>query len=442
MVKSADNVSRSGSVPPFLKKCYEMVDDESTDSLISWSKSNDSFIISDMTEFSVRLLPKYFKHSNFSSFIRQLNIYVLSFDFILITWEGSNGNIPGPGSHDFLALLENMLYCGYGIVEGFRKTDTDRWEFANDDFVRGQKHLLKNICRRKHPHIADQQKPSQQQDDSDIPSQEIKKNYLWKEVENLKTDKNALMQELVKLGQHQESSKNKLLLLTDRLEGMETNQQQMLSFLVMAMQIPGFMVQLLQPKENNWRMTEAGNMLEHSIDDQPVPSDGMIMQYKPALSGKRKPLVSPSRASDEEPEPDVYADGLKDYVINSDFLKVLMDEPLCQIDNHPPLILPDSPDDNAWEQLLLDSPFWENAEKSYLESDSPTESERDIESTECETPNENSQNFVGLIPEMDKTQKRGLELCAYGKGVHLEEMESLESLTEQIELLVSEENET
>ena len=40
------------------------------------------------------------------------------------------------------------------------------------------------------------------------------------------------------------------------------NQQQMLSFLVMAMQSPGFVVQLIQLKESNWRVAEAGNMLE------------------------------------------------------------------------------------------------------------------------------------------------------------------------------------
>ncbi|CAI0432054.1 unnamed protein product [Linum tenue] len=53
-----------------------MVDEESTNSIVSWSPSNDSFIIWDMTEFSVKLLPEYFKHSNSSSFVRQLNIYV------------------------------------------------------------------------------------------------------------------------------------------------------------------------------------------------------------------------------------------------------------------------------------------------------------------------------------------------------------------------------
>ena len=80
--KSKEN--GSDSVAPFLTKCYEMVDDEATDSIISWTQpeSCNSFIIWNMTEFSVKLLPLYFKHNNFSSFMRQLNIYV-SFSFPL-----------------------------------------------------------------------------------------------------------------------------------------------------------------------------------------------------------------------------------------------------------------------------------------------------------------------------------------------------------------------
>jgi len=83
MVKSSES-----GVAPFLKKCYEMVDDESTNSIISWSQTNDSFVIWDMTEFSVHLLPKYFKHSNSSSFVRQLNIYVsfLCFFLYVLQW--------------------------------------------------------------------------------------------------------------------------------------------------------------------------------------------------------------------------------------------------------------------------------------------------------------------------------------------------------------------
>lgn len=80
-----DGSESLGSVAPFLKKCYEIVDDEATDSIISWSETNDCFIISDMTQFSVQLLPKYFKHSNFSSFMRQLNIYV-SVPFLVLVF--------------------------------------------------------------------------------------------------------------------------------------------------------------------------------------------------------------------------------------------------------------------------------------------------------------------------------------------------------------------
>ena len=65
------------SVPaPFLTKTYQLVDDPSTDHIVSWGEDDTTFVVWRPPEFARDLLPNYFKHNNFSSFVRQLNTYV------------------------------------------------------------------------------------------------------------------------------------------------------------------------------------------------------------------------------------------------------------------------------------------------------------------------------------------------------------------------------
>jgi len=66
------------SVPaPFLTKTYQLVDDPATDHIVSWGEDDTTFVVWRPPEFARDLLPNYFKHNNFSSFVRQLNTYVI-----------------------------------------------------------------------------------------------------------------------------------------------------------------------------------------------------------------------------------------------------------------------------------------------------------------------------------------------------------------------------
>ena len=62
-------------VPGFVTKLYRMLSDPLLTHLIHWSPSGTSFTVTRPEEFARRVLPAYFKHNNFSSFVRQLNMY-------------------------------------------------------------------------------------------------------------------------------------------------------------------------------------------------------------------------------------------------------------------------------------------------------------------------------------------------------------------------------
>ncbi|XP_060518244.1 heat shock factor protein 1-like [Cylas formicarius] len=63
------------NIPMFIKKLWKMVNEKTLENIISWGSGGNSFIISNQLAFVSKVLPKYFKHNNLASFIRQLNIY-------------------------------------------------------------------------------------------------------------------------------------------------------------------------------------------------------------------------------------------------------------------------------------------------------------------------------------------------------------------------------
>ena len=105
---NTSDASGSGSdrqPAPFLQKTWNLVNDSSTDSVISWSPDGNSFVVWNSEQFSKEVLPTSFKHSNFSSFVRQLNIY------------------------------------------GFKKLASNRHEFGHPLFQKGKESQLRKICR-------------------------------------------------------------------------------------------------------------------------------------------------------------------------------------------------------------------------------------------------------------------------------------------------------
>ncbi|KAF8380733.1 hypothetical protein HHK36_028223 [Tetracentron sinense] len=181
---------------------------------------------------------------------------------------------------------------------GFRKVDPDRWEFANEGFLRGQKHLLKSINRRKPSHVHSHQQQPQVQSTSAGPCVEVGMFGLEEEVERLKRDKNVLMQELVRLRQQQQATDHQLQTMGQRLQGMEQRQQQMMSFLAKAMQSPGFLAQLVQQQnEGNRRISGVNKKRrlpkqeDNSEGEHATIPDGQIVKYHPLMNEAAKAML-------------------------------------------------------------------------------------------------------------------------------------------------------
>ncbi|KAJ7482254.1 HSF-type DNA-binding-domain-containing protein [Mycena galericulata] len=69
------NIGRMSSPTDFIRKLYKILSDQTIRDVIEWTPQRDHFIVKDTEELRKTILPRMFKHSNFASFVRQLNKY-------------------------------------------------------------------------------------------------------------------------------------------------------------------------------------------------------------------------------------------------------------------------------------------------------------------------------------------------------------------------------
>lgn len=59
----------------FLRKTFDMLSNPANSDCVGWTAAGDGFCIQNLTEFTERVLPRYFRHGNYPSFARQLGLY-------------------------------------------------------------------------------------------------------------------------------------------------------------------------------------------------------------------------------------------------------------------------------------------------------------------------------------------------------------------------------
>ncbi|ODQ51440.1 response regulator [Saitoella complicata NRRL Y-17804] len=189
------NVNPTGTQPSssdFVKKLFKMLQDPTYRDVVRWSSSGDSFIVLETNEFTKSILPRHFKHSNFASFVRQLNKY----DFHKVRYTEEGGVNPyGDGA----------------------------WEFKHPDFQIHNRDSLDNIKRKapsaRKPAAADE--PSAQQLAT-----------LSSQVDSLTKLQNSMNGHLQKLSRNYQSVIGEMLNFQRNMVAQDALMQNLISYLV------------------------------------------------------------------------------------------------------------------------------------------------------------------------------------------------------------------
>uniref|UniRef100_A0A8I6GAQ4 Heat shock transcription factor 2 n=1 Tax=Rattus norvegicus TaxID=10116 RepID=A0A8I6GAQ4_RAT len=164
-------MKQSSNVPAFLSKLWTLVEETHTNEFITWSQNGQSFLVLDEQRFAKEILPKYFKHNNMASFVRQLNMYG----------------------------FRKVVHIESGIVKQERDGPV---EFQHPHFKQGQDDLLENIKRKVSSSKPEENKIRQEDLTKIISSAQkvqIKQETIESRLSELKSENESLWKEVSEL---------------------------------------------------------------------------------------------------------------------------------------------------------------------------------------------------------------------------------------------------
>jgi heat shock transcription factor 1 len=262
------NQSSQNAITAFLAKLWALVNDPSCDDLIAWDPTGGSFHVYDQSRFAREILPRYFKHNNFASFIRQLNMY------------------------GFRKIST--------IEHGSLKNERDDIEFAHPSFIRGHDTLLELIKRRAPDNQQKINIPSTKPElpsssaatimstnyvDSKIP-RSVELSHLLDDVRNLQTKQTSLTDKLF----HMQDENQALWREVSILKQKHSKQQQIVSKLM------EFLLHFLTNSTQTHRPSveqQSTNQSEqqqqtqhHTINNQSIPTNSLKRKQAALMIGE------------------------------------------------------------------------------------------------------------------------------------------------------------
>jgi len=156
--KKRKEAPSSKTRPAFVMKIWSMVNDPANHDYIRWNDNGKTFQVFHREEFMKLILPKYFKHNNFASFVRQLNMY---------------------GWHKVQDISN-------GTLNKDDKSNDEIWQFENPYFIKGREDLLDKIVRNK----------TISQDSDNIEAGNLNFQSILNELDQIKVNQYAITEDL------------------------------------------------------------------------------------------------------------------------------------------------------------------------------------------------------------------------------------------------------